>query len=159
MKTRLTIWFMCFCCLIAGFACGGKTQKQAETEPVKENTPESVFTAFVKQQYPNAEIVKMETEINGTEVDIKDNGVEKELYFDNAKQWVSTSWDIKPEDVPVAIMGELENSAYALWGMKEVLIIERPDGIFYLFELTKDNNTVQVLYNQDGQHVNEVTVE
>ena len=101
----------------------------------------------------------METEINGTEVDIKDNGVEKELYFDNAKQWVSTSWDIKPDDVPVAIMGELENSAYALWGMKEVLIIERPDGIFYLFELTKDNNTVQVLYNQDGQHVSEVTVE
>ena len=56
-------------------------------------------------------------------------------------------------------MGELENSAYALWGMKETTIIERPDGIFYLFELSKDNNTVQVLYNQDGEHVAEVTVE
>lgn len=158
MKTKFSIWLLCACCLIFGAACSGNAQKQKGDES-KPEAPETVFTKFVQQQYPNATIDEIQPQVNGTLVEIKDDGIEKDLFFDNAKQWVSTSWDIKPEDVPVSIMGELENSAYALWGMKETTIIERPDGIFYLFELSKDNNTVQVLYNQDGEHVAEVTVE
>lgn len=156
MKSKIASWFIFTCCLFIGFACNSKTQQQ---EPKTEKTAENVFTEFIQKQYPNAQIITLEKEINGTEVEIKDSGIEKEVYFDNNKQWVSTSWEIKADQIPVAIMDGLLTSAYAEYDLKDITLIERPDGIFYVFDLLHNNNNVQVVYNSDAQVVTNIEVE
>ncbi len=156
MKTKIANWFIYACCLFIGFACNGKTQQQ---DTKTEKTTETVFSEFIQKQYPNAQIMTIEKEVNGTEANIKDNGIEKEVYFDNNKQWVSTSWEIKADQIPVAIMDGLLSSAYAEYDLKDITLIERPDGIFYVFDLSDNDNNVQVVYNSDAQVVTNIEVE
>ena len=107
--------------------------------------------SFLNQKYPNATVLEFDKEKNGPEVDIKDKGIRKEVLFNANNEWVYTQWDIRPEDVPVVVMDELASSAYNQYKVEEADAIEKPAGMFYVFELKMDNNEVKLTFDAEGQ--------
>ena len=149
MKTKLSILLLCLCSLTLFAACNNSRQKQ---KAPAENVATPILN-FLKQKYPTATILKSEKEANGTEVDIQEKNVHKEVWFDSKDQWVSTHWEISGRDVPVAVMDALQSSAYNQYGVEDVTVIERPDGLFYDFELKQNNNEIHVVLDSKAQVV------
>lgn len=149
MKAKLSVLLLCLCGLTLFAACSNNRQKQkASAESV--STP---IRNFLKQKYPVATILKSEKETNGTEVDIQEKNIHKEVWFDTKEQWVSTHWDISARDVPAAVMDALQSSAYNQYKIEDITVIERPDGLFYDFELKQDNNEIHVILDSGAQIV------
>lgn len=92
-------------------------------------------------------------ETNGTEVDIQEKSLHKEVWFDTKEQWVSTHWEISTRDVPVAVMDALQSSAYNQYKIEDITAIERPDGLFYDFELKQDNNEIHIILDSEAKIV------
>lgn len=149
MRTKLSVLLLCLCGLTLLAACNDSHQKQkAPAENVA--TP---IRNLLKQMYPTATILKSEKEKNGTEVEIQEKDKRKEVWFDAKDQWVSTYWEISARDVPVAVMDALQSSAYNQYDVKDITVIERPDGLFYDFELKQDNNEIHVVLDSEAQIV------
>ena len=150
MKTKLSVLLLYLCSLTLFAACSNNRQKQkAPAENVA--TP---IRNFLKQKYPAATILKSEKETNGTEVDIQEKNLHKEVWFDTKEQWVSTHWEISARDVPAAVMDALQSSAYNQYKIEDITAIERPDGLFYDFELKQDNNEIHIILDSEAQIVN-----
>ena len=50
-------------------------------------------------------------------------------------------------------MDALQSSAYNQYKVEDITVIERPDGLFYDFELKQDNNEVHVVLDSKAQIV------
>lgn len=72
---------------------------------------------------------------------------------DTKEQWVSTHWEISTRDVPVAVMDALQSSAYNQYKIEDITAIERPDGLFYDFELKQDNNEIHIILDSEAKIV------
>ena len=135
--------------------CANKSKEscgQTCSEAVVKNLPDKLQN-IVSQKYPGAKVTDYEAKANGTEVEIRDKGIEKELWLDRDGQWVSTHWEISKRDIPAAIMDYLTTSAYADYKIDDVEVIENTQGIFYNLELKSGNNEVSVTFDKDAQVV------
>ena len=54
---------------------------------------------------------------------------------------------------PAAIMDALQNSAYTQYKIEGITAIERPDGLFYDFELKQDNNEIHIILDSEAKIV------
>lgn len=108
---------------------------------------------FLDQKYPGATLLDIDKEKFGTEIDILDKNIHKEVKFDLSDAWISTEWEIHAKDVPVAIMDALATSQYNQYRIDDIDAIEKPAGMFYVFELEQDNNEVKITFNAEGQVV------
>ena len=61
--------------------------------------------------------------------------------------------EISARDVPAAIMDALQNSAYNQYKIEDITAIERPDGLFYDFELKQDNNEIHIILDSEAKIV------
>ncbi|MEG1543476.1 MAG: PepSY-like domain-containing protein [Tannerellaceae bacterium] len=111
--------------------------------------PELVRTALLKK-YPNALILEYEMETTGLEVDILDKGIQKDVCFNNAGQWLSSEWDIRSDEAPAAVLNFLATSAYSTYRIDEVSALEKPAGMFYVFDMKQNNNEVTLTLSADG---------
>ena len=133
MKTKLSVLLLYLCSLTLFAACSNNRQKQ-KTPAENVATP---IRNFLKQKYPAATILKSD----------------KEVWFDTKEQWVSTHWEISTRDVPVAVMDALQSSAYNQYKIEDITAIERPDGLFYDFELKQDNNEIHIILDSEAKIV------
>lgn len=148
MKTKLSVLLLCLCSLTLFAACNNNSRQKTSAEKVSAS-----IQNFLKQKYPTATILKIEKERDGTEVDIREKNIHKEVWFDTKDRWVSTKWDIGSREVPVAIMDALLSSAYSRYRIDDITAIEKPDGLFYDFELKQDNNEIHVVFDSEAQIV------
>lgn len=126
---------------------GCHQQKQGERD---QSVPQAVQQA-IQQKYPGATITDYDKDSAGSEVDIRDKGVKKEILLGVDNEWLSTKQDIRAENVPTVVMDNLTNSAYHEYYIEEVTQVERPSGTYYIFELKQNNNQVMLTFNSDGQ--------
>lgn len=149
MKVKLSVFILCLCSMTL-FTTGLYSQNKHKVSTA--NLAKPIQDALL-QKYPDAIFLDIDKEKNGTEVDILDKKVKKEVWFDTNNQWVSTSWDIKSNDVPVAVMEALLYSAYNQYKIDDITAIEKPSGMFYEFELKQNNNEVKVVFDANAQEV------
>ncbi|MCD7848941.1 MAG: PepSY-like domain-containing protein [Parabacteroides sp.] len=148
MKTKLSVLLLCLCSLTMFASCNNNSRQKVSTENISTS-----ILKFLKHKYPTATILKTEKEHAGTEVDIRGKNMHKEIWFDTKNQWVSTKWEIDSRNVPVAIMDALLSSAYSGYRIENITAIEKPDGLFYDFELKQDNNEIHVVFDSEAQIV------
>ena len=53
----------------------------------------------------------------------------------------------------VAVMDALQSSAYNQYKIEDITAIERPDGLFYDFELKQDNNEIHIILDSEAKIV------
>lgn len=150
MKAKLFVLAMLVCSISLIAGCKNEQHKGKSSDKIV--LPQDIRN-IITQKYPDATILDFDKEQNGSEVKIKDKGIQKEVWFGTNGEWISTEWDTRTEDVPVAIMAALLNSAYQQYKIKDIDAIEKTNGMFYVFELKLDNNEVKITFNADAQIV------
>lgn len=113
------------------------------------NTISSTLIDKVAQMYPGAKIYDFEKEGAYFEVDILDGKTHKSVYFDSKNEWVRTEWDIRTSDVPAVVMTAFNNSEYKGYRIDDVEVHEKPDGLYYQFEL-EPGDDFYILFAADG---------
>lgn len=146
MKGKLSVLAVLVCCISLFTGCNNNQKKVKNTVEV----PQAI-QKILTQKYPDATVLEFDKEKSGPEVDIQDKGIRKEVLFNTNNEWIYTKWDIRAEDVPVVVMDELASSAYNQYKIEEVDAIEKPAGMFYVFELKMDNNEVKLTFDSKGQ--------
>lgn len=90
---------------------------------------------FIAARYPGAVILEKDNDDGYLEVDIRHEGVEKELLFNGAGAWVRSSWDVRVAALPVAVTDAVRGSSYADYRIDGADYVETPDGAWYEVEL------------------------
>lgn len=109
--------------------------------------------AFVYEKYPNARLVEIEVEHIFTEVEIIHDGHSKEVRFDNQGNWVSTSWDLRWNEIPAAITQALAGSKYSGYVIDDAEYFETPQGDYYELELEQGKSEIMVKMDTNGQFI------
>lgn len=111
----------------------------------------SEIEAFIKEKYPQARIIEIESEKGMIEVDIIHENISKDVYFNMQNTWLSTSWDIRGYALPGAItMAIANNPSYAGYRIDDAEYVETPNGDYYLIELEKGNSEIKVRFDASG---------
>lgn len=103
----------------------------------------------IKQKYPNAKILDIDRENAYIEFDILHENIKKEVIYSNS-EWVYTKWEIRQSQVPEIVMNALRNSEYNNYKIDDIDIHEKPDGLFYVFELESGNQDIYLTIKPDG---------
>ena len=101
--------------------------------------------------YPEAVVIEVERFNIGIEIDIMHENIHKEVWFNVHNSWICTCWEISLKQVPALVMTALKASPYGDYHIDEVDYVQKPDGIFYEFELEKGNLEKDVVFNAQGQ--------
>lgn len=130
------------------------TGNKAQPTPV-----DQTVLAMVKQQYPSAKIVEIETGDN-IEVTLLDNGTYFEYILSNDYKWIQSEYAVSWADTPQAVKEGLLRDKYGFNELTDTVTkVIRPQasGTITLYRIDMDNNTgdVVVYYNPDGTKVDE----
>lgn len=110
----------------------------------------SVVLDFISSKYEGSTVRSSERESNGLiEVEILHDNIVKDVYFDSQNNWVYTSWDVIPANLPSAVKSALE-SAYAGFVIDDADYVERPAIEYYKVELDKGSQEIEVYLSADG---------
>lgn len=112
-------------------------------------TVSSALIDKVAQMYPGAKIYDFDREGTYFEIDILDGKTHKSVVFDSNNEWVYTEWDIRTSDVPAVVMTAFNNSEYKGYHIDDVEVHEKPDGLYYQFEL-EPGDDFYVTFAADG---------
>ena len=118
-----------------------------------ENRPSTVPSSIreaVLSLYPGATIFEIDTDRNGTEVDIWHDNLHKEVRFDTNDQWLYTEWDIRRTEIPSVVLSAFNASEYASYRIDDTNVIQKADGIYYEFELERGERDIILLFDEAG---------
>ncbi len=124
----------------------------ADNDNVK--VPASIETAF-NTKYPHARYVEWEAKYDYYVAEFKDDGVEKEAWYNVAAEWQMTESEIAYRDLPTAVKNAYESSEYEDgWRVNDVDMLER-NGMETVYvldaEKTLTDQDVDLYYNVDGK--------
>jgi len=110
----------------------------------------SSISAFIESKYPGAKIIEIEKEKNAIEVDIRDQGVHRELFFTLTGEWQYTKTEVTSAAVPEKVMEAFRKSRYANYRIDDIDFYNTPDTDFYIFELDSEPNDIRLKIFTDG---------
>ena len=113
------------------------------------NTVPEVLKNFINNNYPQATIVDIEIEKGITEIDILHDNKAKELDFNNANEWLYTTWDVKEREIQE--IADKVKAANPGFHIDDIDYKESADNSkVYIFELEQGDNERQVTVDMDG---------
>ena len=98
---------------------------------------------FIADRYPDAVTIDRDYDDGYVVIEIRHEGVEKEVRFNGQGEWVDTSWEMRSSALPQAVLDKLaaQYPAYRLGDEAEVF--DTPQGLRYEVELEgRDELTV-----------------
>lgn len=104
-------------------------------------------------KYPKATIIEADEENGMLEVDILDDGKNKEVLFTPQNEWVSTTWEIRKSDIPAAVNAILDEAPYKDYRIDDVHFVETPSKSYYWLELEKGNSELKLAVTPEGEVV------
>ena len=122
----------------------------SQDEIHRPSTTPNTIKELIQEMYPGATLFEIDKEYNGTEVDILHERIHKEVWLDTDNQWVLTRWEIRSSSLPDVVMSAFRSSEYASYRIDDLHVVERPDGIFYEFELEWRDRDLTILFGEDG---------
>lgn len=107
---------------------------------------------FIKNKYPNGQIVDIEREGNGyTDVDIIDNRISKDVVFDASGNWVYTTYEVGWPSLPTAVLSAFNSSAYKDYYVDDIDFYETADnGNYYRFDLESPLGDIKIYITENG---------
>lgn len=104
-------------------------------------------------KYPKAVIIEADEENGMLEVDILDKGINKEVVFSPRNEWISTSWEVRKNDIPAAVSAILDEAPYKDYRIDDAHFVETPGQSYYLLELEKGNSEIKLAVTPEGEIV------
>ncbi|MCD7817366.1 MAG: PepSY-like domain-containing protein [Bacteroides sp.] len=107
------------------------------------------FSDFLNERYPGARIIEVDREANGYEVDIVHDGRGKEVMFDLEGAWMSSTWDVRINEVPEVVKAAAQ-AQYPDYRFDDADFVETPTASYYLIEMEQNERDVKVKVSADG---------
>lgn len=108
------------------------------------------YKSFIETKYPGAVIRYAEKERNGyVEVEITHDGYRKDVYFNEANEWVVSMWDVSLARLPQEVKNAIAET-YPTYVLDEVDYIQRPTVEYYEVEIKKGGFEQLVFVAPDG---------
>lgn len=118
------------------------------------STPAVGIDEYLAAHFPGARVVDVDVEYGGTEVEIIDGGVARELYFDGTGAWMYTKTEVRRSALPAVVTTAWAASEYAEmqgYQLDDVDYFETAsDGNYYRLELESRNGDVKLKITPDG---------
>lgn len=137
MKTLLAIVLLFF----GVTGCGQSLQK--------ENVPEAIVQSFT-QQFPQITDADWTKEDNQYEVNFEMNNTEMSATYDEQGHQLETESEIAIAQLPQAVQSTIDQQ-FSDYQIKETAKIENEEGTNYEAELHKGMKSFDVIFNSDGQ--------
>lgn len=143
MKMKLNLLFLSLFALFFMVACDNDDDR---------HTPDaSVRTAF-DAMFPNASRVEWEKKLGYSVAEFKDDGKEKDAWFQTDGTWILTETEIAVKDIPVAITQSIAGSQYVDWRIEDASYLERKDmESVYVVEVEKGKEEMDLYYSLEGK--------
>ena len=123
-----------------------KTLMDNDSRGYQPESAPQVVLQFIRQKYPQANIVEIDQDKGLLKIDIIDNQIMKEVVFNHQNQWVVTTWEIWQNNVPANVMNVLKNSSYANYRIDDIDYEERADGsLVYIFEVEQGDREFDIM--------------
>lgn len=120
-------------------------------------TVPEVLENFINENYSGAKIIDIEIEKGMTEIDILHDNRAKEVYFNNANEWLHTTWDISTREPEIQDIKTKVENAYSGYRTDDIDYIENADGSkYYFFELEKGDQEKIVKVDMAGNIIEEI---
>ncbi len=110
---------------------------------------ENDIRTFIETNYPGAVILDKDYDHGLLEVEIRHEGLEKELRFNGRNEWLGSEWEVRISKLPAAVRQALSDNGYRP-DDEEATYMETPDGMWYEIEAYKDRREWTVYINPDG---------
>lgn len=92
------------------------------------------LSALIQQMYPGARILEKDYDDGYLKIEIMHEGIEKEVYFNGAGEWVWTEWDVRVSELPEAVRNTVA-SEYPEYVIDDAKYVDSPQYEYYLIEL------------------------
>ena len=120
-------------------------------------TPVSEIESWLAQNFPTARIVDMDVERNGTEVEIVDNGVKYEIWFDASSSWMQTKTEYDLRNIPDVVRNFVQTN-YPDYRIDDAEKYETSsNGIYYHIEIEQGYQEKDIYLNAQGEEVERPT--
>lgn len=113
--------------------------------------PQAVLNTF-KQKITDSVNVKWEKEKDYYEAKFTKNNLKAEVEIKEDGQWINTSWEIPLEYLPAKIKANITTS-YPGYKIKEAEVEYRQDGDFYMVDVKKKKEELNLTYKINGEFV------
>lgn len=111
--------------------------------------PEAI-RIFLDSRYTGWQLIEIDHEKGQTEVEIVQERTAREVVFDAAGQWVSTTSDIRRSEVPQAVLQAIAASSYSGYEIDDIELVETPAGTWYVVEQEDEINDREVRLRIDA---------
>lgn len=148
MKQKLSVLFLSMVAMFLMVSCDNDDDNY---------TPDAVVRTVFKAKYPNAKRVEWESKLGYSVAEFKDNGKEKDAWFDANGTWLLTETDITVKELPQAIRTAIAGSKYAGWKIDDADYLERKDmEPVYVVEVEQGENEMDLYYSPTGVLLKEI---
>lgn len=117
--------------------------------------PAKGIEEYIRTNHPNARVIDVDAEYEGTEVELIDGGVKRELFFDRSDAWQYTKTEIRRSELPEKVKQAWDASEYA---ESKGYRLDDADhfktakqGEFYRLELESRRGDVKVKITPEGE--------
>lgn len=120
------------------------------------NFPNDSLKDTFNNKFPNAKGIEWEVEKGYYVADFRENGREKEAWFEKSGIWLLTETDYERK-APDVIKKVLDASEYNSWRIDDVDFIEQKDKVsFFIVEIEKGEKEMDLFFSENGELIEEV---
>lgn len=118
-----------------------------------EKAPNDMVNSSFKRMYPDAKHIEWEVEEGYYVVEFRDNGYEKEAWFDRNYEWILTKTEYE-RNVPEIVKNAVKSTEYNSWRIEDVDFIEMRDrDSFYIVEVEKGESDIDLYFSASGEFI------
>jgi len=115
-------------------------------------TPVASASDWIEQNFPGARIVDVDVERNGTEIEIIQNGMKHEIWFDSSSTWVSTKTEYERYNIPEIVRTFVETN-YPNYHIDDVDHYETATDSYYCVEIERGDYEKKIYLNEQGEEI------
>ena len=107
----------------------------------------SDIEAFIADRYPGAIIVEKDNDDGYIEVEIRHDGIEKEVIFNGRHEWICTKWEISRGRLPEEIVNVIVNAGYSMHQIDDddIDVIETANALTYEVEVEDRGDDIKLI--------------
>ena len=121
-------------------------------------TPVASASDWIEQNFPGARIVDVDVERNGTEIEIIQNGMKHEIWFDSSSAWVSTKTEYERYNIPEIVRTFVETN-YSNYHIDDVDHYETATDSYYCVEIEREDYEKKIYLNEQGEEIGRPSVD
>ncbi|MEE1233120.1 MAG: PepSY-like domain-containing protein [Phocaeicola sp.] len=109
---------------------------------------------FISETYQGAVILEKDYDDGYLEVEIRHEGLEKEVVFNGKNEWIRTTWEVRT--LPELLSNALTEAGYNVQSVDDdIEVIHTAGGYTYKVEIRKGNREYEVTLNDKGEILSE----